>query len=403
MVGPGPPDHPAPSNKESDCLGLEGTGLLHLLAVLQSPLAGGRGLCKGDSTTEGTGGGVVAQAHDADVGGGADSGVAGSAGGHLHLDGEVRGSCGRDTGDEARDVLGDLGLLEGGHVGATRGAVDHGLEGPGAVLVDLAEGHIDGAVLVGGGQTLAGAGAGHSLDHGLWGASALGALGLGTAAAASEEAGEQLADLVLFVALGGSGAAWGRAQVILLTDTRVGAVGGSLGSVHISHKDLDHHGRVDRAIALGLAQGTDRARIDLAVTDDGGVGLRAAAVGGAVTGCAISDCLGVSCVSHHSDSGVPWVHVHSPRDFSVGQSCIDLPVRPGISTPLAPVILVTTPWAETEAAKQATATEVEERIFGYVLGDCLVLSGCLSGCLAGGGDSSETQTGQGLSLWFNLD
>lgn len=40
----------------------------------------------------------------------------------------------------------------------------------------------------------------------------------------------------------------------------------------------------------------------------------------------------------------------------------DLPVRPGISTPLAPVTLVTTPWAETEAARQATATEVEERI-----------------------------------------
>lgn len=39
-----------------------------------------------------------------------------------------------------------------------------------------------------------------------------------------------------------------------------------------------------------------------------------------------------------------------------------LPVRPGISTPLAPVTLVTTPWAETEAARQATATEVEERI-----------------------------------------
>ena len=40
----------------------------------------------------------------------------------------------------------------------------------------------------------------------------------------------------------------------------------------------------------------------------------------------------------------------------------DLPVRPGISTPLAPVTLVTTPWAETEAARQATATEEEERI-----------------------------------------
>lgn len=39
-----------------------------------------------------------------------------------------------------------------------------------------------------------------------------------------------------------------------------------------------------------------------------------------------------------------------------------LPVRPGISTPLAPVTLVTTPWAETEAARHATATEVEERI-----------------------------------------
>lgn len=51
----------------------------------------------------------------------------------------------------------------------------------------------------------------------------------------------------------------------------------------------------------------------------------------------------------------------------------NLPVRPGISTPLAPVTLVTTPWAETEAARQATATEVEERIlmFGGGSSDCV--------------------------------
>lgn len=279
-------DYTHPIDKKSaDDLGLEGTGLLHLLAVLQSPLAGSGGLREGNSATEGAGGRVVAQAHDADVGGRANGGVAGGAGGHLHLDGEVGGGGGRDTGDEAGHVLGDLGLLEGGHVSAARGAVDHGLEGAGAVLVDLAEGDVDGAVLVSGGHAVAGSGAGEGLDVGLWGAGALGALGVGAATTASEEAGEELADPV--VVLGGGG---GVAQVVLLADTRVGTVGGGLGDVHVSHEDLDHHGRVDGAVALGLAQGTDGARLDLPVADDGGVGLRAAAVGGAVTGCAISDC-----------------------------------------------------------------------------------------------------------------
>lgn len=283
------------TEKSADDLGLEGTGLLHLLAVLQSPLAGGGGLGECDGTAEGAGGRVVAQAHDADVGGGADGGVAGGAGGHLHLDGEVGGGGGRDTGDEAGHVLGDLGLLEGGHVGAARGAVDHGLEGTGAVLVDLAEGHVDGAVLVGGGHARAGSGAGHGLDHGLWGAGALLALGVGTAATASEEAGEELADPV-----GALGGGRGAAQVVLLPDTRAGTVGRGHGDVHVSHEDLDHHGRVNGAVALGLAQGADGARADLAVTDDGGVGLRAAAVGGAVTGCAIGDYWDVSHYPHVS-------------------------------------------------------------------------------------------------------
>ena len=74
--------------------------------------------------------------------------------GHLNLvsedlEGEVGVGRGGDTGEaEAGDIGGDLGGLEGADLGAAGGGVHHGGQGARAVLVDLVEGHGDGAVVV---------------------------------------------------------------------------------------------------------------------------------------------------------------------------------------------------------------------------------------------------------------
>ena len=115
---------------------------LHTLleAVSNSPLASSLGLRESNGSTEWTGSSAVAYAGNADVVDTSNSSIAGHAGRHLDLHGELSASSERDTLDtETWDVLGDLGGLEGSLVSSTGGAIDISSEGAGAVLVDLVD------------------------------------------------------------------------------------------------------------------------------------------------------------------------------------------------------------------------------------------------------------------------
>jgi hypothetical protein len=79
------------------------------------------------------------------------------------------------------------------------------------------------------------------------------------------------------------------AQIILHPNRRIHGINARTGSAG-AHEGRDHGGGVDGPVALGAAERADVARAHLAVADDGGVGLRAAAVGGAVAGGAVGDC-----------------------------------------------------------------------------------------------------------------
>lgn len=252
---------------------------LHALleAVGNGALAASGGLGEGSRATEGAGTSTVADTDDADVGGHADLAVAGHTSGHLDLDGEVGvGGEGQTLDAEARDVSGDLSALESLLLGAAGGAVDIGGHGTGAILVDLAEGHGDGAVVGAGGHALGGTHTSSGGDAGLGGTVLLVALVLATAA---EEAGETLASVELGALHVGN--------VVLDTGAGCGSV--VLGGGSTTHEVVDHHGGVNGAVALSAAKRADLTRGDLAVTDNGSVGLGAAAVGRAVTGSSISD------------------------------------------------------------------------------------------------------------------
>ena len=68
-------------------------------------------------------------------------------------------------------------------------------------------------------------------------------------------------------------------QVVFDSDRRVGSLVGGGREDTPTHEVADHDGGVDGAVALGAAEGADFAAADLAIADDGRVGLRAAAVG----------------------------------------------------------------------------------------------------------------------------
>lgn len=184
--------------------------------------------------------------------------------GHLDLDGEVHhGSAAETANANAGNVLGDLGLLEGRGVGASRGGVDLSLERAGAVLVDLVVGQGDFAIVRAGRHARGGALAGGRLDTSL--GRALGgllALSISSATSTAHEAVEETA----LRGLGG---------------------GSTAGAVH---KHLNVLGSVDLATLVGAAKsaGLVAAR-DLAVADDGGVALRSAGRAGTVTGSAVHD------------------------------------------------------------------------------------------------------------------
>ena len=131
-----------------------------------------------------------------------------------------------------------------------------------------------------------------------------------------------------------------RRDVVLDPDRRVGAV--VAGRCATAHEVGDHGGGVDGTVALGAAQGADGAGADLAVADDGRVRLGAAAIRGAVTRGAVGDWRS-------------WSGYHLDTCGEEG----DVPDRPGISTPLAPRIMVTTPWAEAWWAARRVARRRE--------------------------------------------
>lgn len=233
--------------------------------VLDGPLLGSGALGECSGAAKGTGERGVLHADDADVGGATDGAGAGHASGHLNSDGEVHGLGTRETANaNARDVLGDLSVLEGSGVLATRGRVDGSGERASAVLVDLVEGHGDGAVILGGGQAGGGSHTGGGLDGGLGGA--LGGLG---------------------ATVGGTGQVDAAGQGLLVEGAGSLDLRGVAGSA--VHEGGDHGVGIDGATAVGAAESRGLGGADLLGADDGGVGLGAAARGGAVTRSAILD------------------------------------------------------------------------------------------------------------------
>lgn len=119
-----------------------------------------------------------------------------------------------------------------------------------------------------------------------------------------------------------------RAEVVLDAH-RVGRAlvgrGGLRGLV--AQPDGDVGLRVDLAVALRLAQRADDARVDVLVADDARVGLRAAGVDDALARRAVGDC-GPSLISS--------LFCTIYRSLSCEDKEKNVPVRPGILTPLAP-------------------------------------------------------------------
>jgi hypothetical protein len=151
----------------------------------------------------------------------------------------------------------------------------------------LAEGHADGAVIAAGGQARGGTLAGRRGDARLVGQVGLLA-GAGTATEEAGQAAELAGPEALGVALVGAavGTASGTANVVLDTDRAGGAIVLWCGTG--THEVGDHGLGKDVTVALRLAE--RRAAVaDVAVADDGGVGLRAAAIAAAVAGGAVGD------------------------------------------------------------------------------------------------------------------
>jgi hypothetical protein len=172
----------------------------------------------------------------------------------AYLDGEVHNRGGRKTTDtDSGNVLGDGGLLEGSGVGSAGGGIDGSGQRASTVLVDLVEGHGDGAIISSGGETLGSTRASSGGDTSL--SSTLGSLGssgstTGRALSAASTAGKGIEKTTL----GGSSATSG------------GATG--------THEGSDSRSSIDGTATLGAAKSGGLAA-HLLGTDDGGISLRA--------------------------------------------------------------------------------------------------------------------------------
>lgn len=259
---------------------VEFLALLH--AVGNGALASLGGLREGGRATEGAGSSTVADTDDTDVINTGNGGVAGHAGRHLDLEGEVSlGGEGQTLEAKAGNVLSDLSGLESIGVGAARGAIDSGLHGAGTVLVDLTEGHCDCAVISAGGEARGGTLARSGGNRGLVRKICLGA------AVPTSQTTNQITEETTDPGLVVTAVVIRELDIVFNTDGGGSAV--VLRSSATTHEVGNHGLSGNGAIALGAAQGADLARLDLAVPDDGSVGLGAAAIGGAVAGSAISD------------------------------------------------------------------------------------------------------------------
>lgn len=146
----------------------------------------------------------------------------------------------------------------------------------------LTEHHVDLAGIGSGGQARAGTLAGRVGDHSLDGV-------VGLLATGAHEAAEKVADLtlVLFTALLLGLLPLKLGQVVLNTG---GAGGTGIGRGGAgTHEAGDHGSSVDGAVTLGAAESAGFGGAHLTVSHDGSVGLRATAVGGAVTRSAVGD------------------------------------------------------------------------------------------------------------------
>lgn len=113
---------------------------LHALSetVSDSTLAALLALSEGSTATEGTSKSLVTHTNNADVLNTGKLTIAGHAFGHLDLHGVVGvGRDGKTRDTRSRDVVDDLGSLEGLVIGATGGAVNGGSHGTSTILVDL--------------------------------------------------------------------------------------------------------------------------------------------------------------------------------------------------------------------------------------------------------------------------
>ena len=170
---------------------------------------------------------------------------------HLDLDWEVSGlGSGETTEANAGHVLGDLGILECGWVSATGGGVNLSGQWASTVLVDLVEGHGDGAIVGAGWEALGGLLASAGATRGL-------ALSIATA--------EESSELTLVVA--GCGCRGARA-----------------------HKGGDGLGSIDWSSTGGATKSAGLASTYLPGADDGGVLLGAALWRWGVTRNTISNC-----------------------------------------------------------------------------------------------------------------
>ena len=188
----------------------------------------------------------------------------------------------------------DLSGLEGGGVGAAGCGVDVSCHRAGTVLVDLSVGHGDFTVVGTGGKTRRSSITSGGSDTGL--IRQIGLLTTSTASKTTSQAAEKAAEettsltLLLVVVVVVVTATLKARDIILDTNTGVRAVvGGDIVGTASTHEVGDHDRGVNGAVTLGPAEGAGPVGSELAVTNDGGVSLRTAAVAGAVTRSAISD------------------------------------------------------------------------------------------------------------------
>ena len=263
--------------------------------VLNSALLSDSALGEGCGATERTSEGRVLHADDADVAGTTGGTLAGHTSWHLDLDGEVHDGSGRETSNtDTGDVLGDSGVLEGGRVSSTGGSVDLSGQGTGTVLVDLVEGHGDGAVIGSGGKTRgrsSACGSGNTLLSSSLGS--LGACSSSTASgtsSASSATGKSVEKTTLVVGsrTSTSSSASTGSSTSTSGSTSTSSSAGSSATGTSSHEHGDSSTSVNSTATLSASKSRSLAT-HLAGTDDGSISLRAAEGRGAVTGSTILD------------------------------------------------------------------------------------------------------------------